>query len=95
MKVEIEVPTEFQGPVAGDISARRGSITDTEVKSLVTVITADVPLANMFGYSTALRSRTQGQATFSMEFGAYRRVPGVVQEELVQKHAKERAAAKK
>ena len=49
----------------------------------------------MFGYSTALRSRTQGQATFSMEFGAYRRVPGVVQEELVQKHAKERAAAKK
>ena len=53
MKVEIEVPTEFQGPVAGDISARRGYITDTEVKSLVTVITADVPLASMFGYSCA------------------------------------------
>jgi elongation factor G len=95
MKVEVEVPTEFQGPVSGDISSRRGYITDTEVKAQVTVITAEVPLANMFGYSTSLRSLSQGQATFSMEFGAYRRVPGTVQEELVQKHSKERSEARK
>jgi elongation factor G len=83
MKVEIEVPSAFQGPVAGDISSRRGLITASDVKANAVVLTAEVPLANMFGYSTDLRSLTQGQATFSMEFTCYRRTPANVQDEII------------
>ena len=83
MKVEIETPTEFQGSVSGDISSRRGFIVGSEVKPQVAVITAEVPLSSMFGYSTDVRSMTQGQATFSMEFLTYRQVPGSVQEEIL------------
>ncbi len=83
MRVEIEVPTSHQGSVAGDLSARRGLITGTEAKTHTTVITAEVPLANMFGYATDLRSMTQGQATFSMEFACYRRTPAYVQEQVL------------
>ena len=83
MRVEIEVPAAYQGAVSGDLSARRGFITDTEVKADATVITADVPLANMCGYATSLRSLTQGQATFSMEFTCHRRTPTSVQEEIL------------
>lgn len=83
MKVEVETPTEFQGNVSGDIASRRGLITGTEIKGPSTVVNAEVPLANMFGYSTELRSMTQGRATFSMEFACYRRTPGSVQEEII------------
>jgi elongation factor G len=83
MRVEIETPTGFQGSVTGDISARRGCITGTEVKPQMAVVTAEVPLASMFGYSTDLRSMSQGQATFSMEFLNYRPVPSSVQEEIL------------
>ena len=83
MKVEIETPTDLQGNVAGDISARRGLITHSEVKRNTTIINAEVPLARMFGYATGLRSMTQGQATFTMVFHTYRRTPASVQEEVV------------
>jgi len=83
MKVEIEVPTQFQGPVAGEINSRRGLIVATEVKGAIATIEAEVPLAETFGYSTDLRSMTQGQGTFTMEFSKYRRVPGNIQEDIV------------
>ncbi len=89
MKVEVEVPTSFQGPVSGDLASRRGMITGSDIKPNIATITAEVPLANMFGYSTDLRSLTQGQATFSMEFGAYRRMPESLQLEIVEQVRKE------
>ncbi|HVJ82679.1 MAG TPA: elongation factor G, partial [Planctomycetia bacterium] len=94
MKVEIEVPTQFQGSVTGDIASRRGVVMGTDARDNFAVITAEVPLANMFGYSTDLRSATQGKGTFTMEFAKYARVPSSVQEEIV-KAAREAAAAKK
>lgn len=94
MKVEIEVPTEFQGSVGGEISSRRGMIMGSDAREGFSVITAEVPLANMFGYSTDLRSATQGKGTFTMEFSRYARVPTNVQEEIV-KAKKEAALAKK
>jgi elongation factor G len=83
MKVEAEVPTEYQGSVTGDLSSRRGLITGGEMKANAVTIHAEVPLANMFGYSTDLRSMTKGQATFSMEFACYRPIPRAVQEEIL------------
>ncbi|MCG3126670.1 MAG: Elongation factor G [Phycisphaerae bacterium] len=94
MNVEVEVPNEYQGAVIGDLSSRRGVIHGTDSKGASTVITATVPLANMFGYSTDIRSMTQGKGTFSMEFAHYERAPREVQEEVIAK-AKERAAARK
>ncbi len=94
MKVEVEVPTNFQGPVTGNIAQRRGLITNSEAKGASTIIEAEVPLANMFGYSTDLRSMTQGQASFSMEFHSYRKVPAAVQAEIVEAAQKAKQAAK-
>jgi elongation factor G len=90
MKVEIEVPTEQQGGVVGDLSARRGTILGTDPRGDVTVVTCEVPLSEMFGYATDLRSMTQGRGTFSMEFGCYRVAPRSVQEDVI---AAARAAA--
>ena len=95
MNVEIEVPNEFQGSVTGDVASRRGMIIGTEMKPNAAVLQVEVPLANMFGYATDLRSLSQGQATFSMEFGCYRKVPAAVQEEIVARHEKAKATAKK
>jgi elongation factor G len=83
MGVEIEVPSEFQGGVSGDIASRRGCVTGVEMRSNAVVLTADVPLANMFGYATDLRSMTRGQGSFSMEFKCRRRVPAIVQEAVI------------
>ena len=91
MKVEIETPTEFQGTVTGDVSSRRGYVTGNEVKPTSAVITAEVPLANMFGYATDLRSVTQGKATFSMEFLCYRQVPTSIQEDVLARLREEKA----
>ncbi len=91
MKVEIETPNDFQGSVSGDISSRRGFIVGTEVKPQMAIITAEVPLSGMFGYSTDLRSMSQGQATFSMEFLTYRPVPTNVQEDILANIRKEKA----
>jgi len=90
MKVEVEVPTEYQGSVTGDIASRRGLIHGSELKGPAVVINAEVPLANMFGYSTDLRSMTQGRANFSMEFSCYRRAPASIQEEIIEKKKAER-----
>jgi len=92
MKVEVEVPANFQGPVVGDITSRRGIIHGTEARGGTTNITAEVPLAQMFGYATDLRSMTQGQGTFSMEFGSYKQAPRDVQEEVIARFKKEKAA---
>jgi len=85
MKVEVETPTEFQGPVTGTISSKRGVILGTEGREGFAVITAEVPLSEMFGYSNDLRSMTQGKGGFSMEFLKYQRLPARLQEEVVKK----------
>ncbi|MDH5561580.1 MAG: elongation factor G [Deltaproteobacteria bacterium] len=85
MKVEVETPTEFQGAVIGDLSSRRGIIGGSEVRDDITVVLVTVPLSEMFGYSTALRSATQGKATFSMEFDSYAICPKHIQESVIEK----------
>jgi elongation factor G len=92
MKVEVETPTEFQGPVQGAISSKRGVILGTESREGFTVITAEVPLSEMFGYSNDLRSMTQGKAGFSMEFLKYQKIPARYQEEIVKKAQAAQAA---
>ncbi len=84
MKVEVETPPEFQGSVIGDLSSRRGIISGTDARDDVTTITAVVPLSEMFGYSTSLRSATQGKATYSMEFDSYAACPRNIQEEVIE-----------
>ena len=75
MKVEVTIPDEYLGDVMGDINSRRGSIEGMESRLGVQVVKARVPLAEMFGYATDLRSRTQGRGTYSMEFSHYEEVP--------------------
>ncbi len=89
MKVVVETPTEFQGGVLGTLNQRRGMIVGTSEDGLYSVVEAEVPLAEMFGYSTALRSGTQGKAEYTMEFAKYRPVPQSVSEELKKKHQEE------
>ncbi len=83
MKVEVESPSEFQGSVIGDLSSRRGVIYGSEVKGDDTVINSGVPLGEMFGYATSLRSMTAGKATYSMEFEKYAECPSFVQEKVI------------
>ncbi|HEV3007319.1 MAG TPA: elongation factor G [Pirellulales bacterium] len=83
MKFEVEVPANFQGSVAGELTSRRGMIVATEMIGSTATIEAEVPLAETFGYSTDLRSMTQGQGTFTMEFSKYRRVPASIQEAII------------
>jgi elongation factor G len=73
MRAEITLPEEFMGEVIGDLNARQGKIEQIMSRGLVQVITAIVPLSKMFGYSTALRSVSQGRATFTMQFSHYDR----------------------
>ncbi len=94
MKVEVETPTDFQGPVQGDLSSRRGILMGSNMRDDFTVIEAEVPLAEMFGYSTDLRSKTQGKASFSMEFSCYKAVPHAIQEQLASKYREEQAKGK-
>lgn len=83
MKLEVEVPADFQGPVTGELTSRRGIIASTELSANTATILAEVPLAETFGYSTDLRSMTQGQGTFSMELARYRKVPASIQETIL------------
>ncbi len=85
MKIEVETPADFQGPVQGDLSSRRGFLSGSDMRDNYAIIQAEVPLAEMFGYSTDLRSMTQGKANFSMEFARYRPVPQSIQDQLVSK----------
>ncbi|HMO84725.1 MAG TPA: elongation factor G, partial [Lacipirellulaceae bacterium] len=83
MMVEIECPESFQGSVVGNISSRRGIVTSTEMQGAMCKIIAEIPLAETFGYSTDLRSMTQGQGTFTMELAKYRPVPSNIQQEII------------
>ena len=85
MKLDIEAPEQFQGPVTGDVVSRRGIIISTGNRDGLALISAEVPLAETFGYATDLRSMTQGQGTFTMELLCYRRVPASIQEEIIKK----------
>ena len=87
MKVEVVTPEEYMGDVIGDLNSRRGQIAGTENRGIVTVITAMVPLANMFGYVNNLRSMSQGRAQYSMVFDHYEQVPQAVAEEVQAKYA--------
>jgi elongation factor G len=91
MKVVVETPTEFQGAAMGSLNQRRGMIVGSQDEGAQCTIESQVPLAEMFGYSTVLRSLTQGKAQFTMEFATYRQVPQSVAEEL----EKQRQAEKK
>ena len=85
MKVEVLVPEEFMGDVIGDLNSRRGKILNLEARAGIQAINAEVPLAQMFGYSTDLRSKTQGRANYTMEFLKYEQVPKVISEEIIAK----------
>ena len=90
MKVAVEGPAEFQGAVMGSLNQRRGMIIGTMEEGNYTVIEAEVPLSEMFGYSTTLRSLTQGKAEFTMEFATFKAVPKGVSEELIKKYQEEK-----
>jgi elongation factor G len=94
MKVEIDAPTEFQGAVVGQVNQRRGVILETQGGDSVNVV-CEVPLNAMFGYSTDLRSATQGKGTFTMEFARYAIVPKQEQEEMKKAYREKLAAEAK
>ena len=87
MKVEVVTPEDFMGDVIGDLNSRRGQVESTEARGNATVISAKVPLANMFGYINNLRSSTQGRAQYTMQFSHYDKVPQNVQDEVTKKLA--------
>ena len=83
MKVEVVTPEENMGDVVGDLNRRRGLILGMDEGTLGKVVNAEVPLAEMFGYATDLRSATQGRATFTMEFEKYAEAPNNIAEEVI------------
>jgi elongation factor G len=85
MKVEVEVPEDFLGDVMGDLNSRRGQIEGMGSEQGIAKVTAKVPLAEMFGYATDIRSKTQGRGIFSMEFSHYDEVPRNVAEAIIAK----------
>ncbi|MDI6817197.1 MAG: elongation factor G [Actinomycetota bacterium] len=85
MAVEVVVPEEYMGDVIGDLSSRRGHILGMEPRASAQVVKSDVPLAEMFGYATDLRSKTQGRATYTMQFKKYQELPQSISEEIVSK----------
>jgi elongation factor G len=88
MKIEIECPSDFQGSVVGDLTGRRGMIMATSMDTAVARIEGEIPLAETFGYSTDLRSMTQGQGTFTMEFARYKRLPPSIEREVIAERKK-------
>jgi elongation factor G len=83
MEIEVVTPEEFMGDVIGDLNARRGKISGIEPRAGVQVIAGSVPLASMFGYATDLRSRTQGRATYTMQFSHYDEVPSGIADDVI------------
>ena len=81
--VEVVTPEDYMGDVVGDVNSRRGKVGQMEARGNNQVVTAQVPLSEMFGYATDLRSRTQGRATYTMQFDSYQKTPSSVQEEIV------------
>ncbi len=92
MRCDIECPENDQGSVVGDIISRRGLVTQTDARDNVSYITAEVPLANTFGYATDLRSMTKGQGTFAMELAKYSVVPRNLQDDIISERKKQLAA---
>jgi len=88
MKVVVTVPEDYMGDVIGDLNSRRGRIEGMEARAGAQVIHAYVPLAEMFGYATALRSRSQGRGVFSMEISHFEEVPKNIQEQIISGRAK-------
>jgi len=86
MRVEVTVPEQYMGPVNGDLISRRGRLEGTEIAGSTHIIKAMVPLSEMFGYATELRSRTQGRGSFSMHFGQYEEVPRNLAEEIINRN---------
>jgi elongation factor G len=95
MKVEVSAPEEFQGQVIGQLNQRRGVIIETSTSDKYVTALVHVPFSEMFGYSTDLRSATQGKGEFTMEFEKYEPVPRMVQEELMKEYQKKRAEERK
>jgi len=95
MRVEVQFPEEFQGAVMGQLNQRRGTIISSEKQEGFVQAMAEVPLNDMFGYSTDLRSATQGKGEFSMEFAKYQPVPRATQEQMIKEFREKQAAAKK
>jgi len=89
MNVEVTSPEDYIGDVIGDLSSRRGRIEGQDQRGTVTVIKVKVPLAEMFGYSTSLRSLSQGRASYSMEFAAYEKVPDSISQEIIKQRVGE------
>jgi len=87
MKVEVVVPEDFMGQVIGDLSSRRGKVQGTELRGQLQGVQSEVPLSEMFGYATDVRSLTEGRATFTMEFSTYSNVPTNIYEQLRSKEA--------
>ena len=85
MSVEVVTPEEYVGDVVGDLNSRRGRVGQMEARGTNQVVSAQVPLSEMFGYATDLRSRTQGRATYTMQFDSYQQTPGSVQEEITRR----------
>jgi elongation factor G len=83
MKVEVVTPEDFMGTVVGDLNSRRGQIQQMGDRGNIKTVRAMVPLAEMFGYATNVRSLTQGRASYSMEFGEYQEVPRNVAEQIM------------
>lgn len=94
MKVEIECPENFNGSVVGDVISRRGLVTQTDARDGISYISCELPLAETFGYSTDLRSMTQGRGTFTMELATYRKTPMSVQEEVIAEKKRQLAASR-
>ena len=86
MKVEVVTPEENMGDVVGDLNRRRGMIAGMDENAAGKVVNAEVPLAEMFGYATDLRSATQGRATYTMEFLKYSEAPNNIAEEIISKN---------
>ena len=95
MKLEVTTPDDYLGDVMGDISSRRGRVQSMDSRPGVQVVTANVPLASMFGYAGDLRSATQGRATFSMEFSHYEPVPEALAEQVIKQAKAEREASQR
>jgi elongation factor G len=85
MSVEVVTPEDYMGDVIGNLSSRRGKVEGMEQRGNSQVVRAQVPLAEMFGYATDLRSRTQGRATYSMQFNSYQEVPDSIAQEIVKR----------
>jgi elongation factor G len=93
MKVEVTMPEEYMGDVMGDLNSKRGRIQQMSDRGNAKIIDAHVPLAEMFGYATNLRSMTQGRGNYVMEFDHYEEVPNNVAEEIIAKRGKKQAAS--